>query len=67
MQTTHSSTNWRRSIELTRYRGDQAKSTSYNEMEDQGEIFKVFHGSECDILPDGKLDYSEDVRESSTM
>tara|TARA_A100001234_G_scaffold64183_2_gene55799 strand:+ start:57790 stop:59724 length:1935 start_codon:yes stop_codon:yes gene_type:complete len=37
--------------------------TSYNEkMEDQGEIFRVFHGSECDILPDGKLDYSEDVR-----
>ena len=29
-------------------------------MEDQGEIFRVFHGSECDILPDGKLDYSEE-------
>ena len=37
--------------------------TSYNEkMEDQRDIFRVFHGSECDILPDGKLDYSEDVR-----
>ena len=40
--------------------------TSYNEkMEDQGEIFRVFHGSECDILPDGKLDYSEDAEGSS--
>ena len=25
-----------------------------------GEIFRVFHGA-SDILPDGKLDYSEDV------
>ena len=24
--------------------------------------FRLFHGSECDILADGKLDYSEDIR-----
>jgi DNA polymerase (family 10) len=26
--------------------------------------FKIFHGSECDILSDGKLDYSLDLRNS---
>lgn len=36
---------------------------SFNrKMADQGDAFRVFHGSECDILPDGKLDYNEDVR-----
>jgi len=26
--------------------------------------FRLFHGSECDILADGKLDYADDVRKS---
>ena len=30
--------------------------------EDEGENFRMFHGTECDILPDGKLDYSPDIR-----
>ena len=29
---------------------------------DEGVDFRLFHGSECDILADGKLDYSEKVR-----
>ena len=29
---------------------------------DEDEKFRIFHGTECDILPDGKLDYSPDVR-----
>ncbi len=29
---------------------------------DQGTDFRLFHGSECDILADGKLDYSENTR-----
>ena len=29
---------------------------------DDNEKFRIFHGTECDILPDGKLDYSPDVR-----
>ena len=29
---------------------------------DDGVDFRLFHGSECDILADGKLDYSENVR-----
>ena len=29
---------------------------------DEGVDFRLFHGSECDILADGKLDYSDDIR-----
>ena len=29
---------------------------------DEGIDFRLFHGSECDILADGKLDYSDDIR-----
>ena len=26
--------------------------------------FRIFHGSECDIMPDGRLDYSDEIRTS---
>ncbi|MDP6900166.1 MAG: helix-hairpin-helix domain-containing protein [Candidatus Thalassarchaeaceae archaeon] len=29
---------------------------------DQGTDFRLFHGNECDILPDGALDYSDEIR-----
>ena len=31
---------------------------------DSGEDFRIFHGSECDILVDGGLDYPDATRQS---
>ena len=30
--------------------------------QNQGNNFRIFHGAECDILPDGKLDYDRETR-----
>jgi DNA polymerase (family 10) len=45
------------------YLGIAEHSRALNEKwADRNEKFRIFHGTECDILPDGKLDYSPDVR-----
>ena len=45
---------------------DQAESirTLNEEWRDAGTDFRLLHGSECDILVDGSLDYPEEVRKS---
>ena len=41
----------------------QSEITKLNQVwADEGVDFRLFHGSECDILADGKLDYSENIR-----
>ncbi len=49
------------SIERLREQGEEVRALNAEFAADGGPSFRLFHGSECDILRDGDLDYPDEV------
>ncbi len=49
------------SIERLREQGHEVRALNAEFAADGGPPFRIFHGTECDILPDGSLDFPDDV------
>lgn len=49
------------SIERLRTQGDEVRTLNAEFATDGGPPFRIFHGTECDIMPDGSLDFPDDV------
>ncbi|MEP0548393.1 MAG: helix-hairpin-helix domain-containing protein [Rhodothermales bacterium] len=49
------------SVERLREQADEVRQLNAAFAADAGPPFRIFHGSECDILRDGSLDYPDDV------
>ncbi|MEM1043318.1 MAG: PHP domain-containing protein [Bacteroidota bacterium] len=49
------------SVERLREQGAEVRALNAEFAGDSGSAFRLFHGSECDVLRDGTLDYPDDV------
>jgi DNA polymerase (family 10) len=49
------------SIERLREQGEEVAALNAEFASDGGPAFRIFHGTECDILRDGSLDYPDEV------
>lgn len=49
------------SVDRLRRQGDEIRALNEEIARDGGPPFRILHGTECDIMPDGSLDFPDDV------